>query len=179
MFVVAQQAGTLVAADRDPATGKTTVRQVLKDEEGDVHALGGAMGVAVSPDGRFVYVSSGRFQGDDAVSAYRIGSGGRLNVIQEIRDGDEGFKGFAGGNGLALSPDGLNVYVSATRSRSVAAFRRDPASGRLRPLEVLPDGGEGGENGAAGVGVSPDGRFVYVATEDGKSLTVFRRESGQ
>ena len=61
----------------------------------------------------------------------------------------------------------------------VACFRRDPETGKLKSLETLPDGGEDGELGAAGVTVSPDGRFVYVATEDKRSLTVFRRESAQ
>ncbi len=72
LFVAADRAGTLVAAERDPATGRTSVRQVVKDEEGDVHGLAGAMGVAVSRDGRFVYVCSGRFRGDNAVSVFKL-----------------------------------------------------------------------------------------------------------
>jgi 6-phosphogluconolactonase (cycloisomerase 2 family) len=179
LYVSCSRPGTLVVADRDEATGKTAVRQVLKDEQGDVHGLGGAMGVAVSPDGRFVYVSAGRFQGDDAVSAYRVGSDGRLAVVQEVVNGEGGLRHFEGGNQIALSPDGLNVYAAGTRSRTVASFRRDPDTGKLRPLETLPDGGEGGEFGAAGVCVSPDGKFVYVATEDGRSLAVFRRDTSK
>ena len=74
LFVVSNNANTLVVADRDEKTGKTSVRQVVKDEEGDAHGLSGAMGVVMSPDGRDLYVSAGRFQGDDAVSAFRLGS---------------------------------------------------------------------------------------------------------
>ncbi len=87
LFVASSRAGSLVVADRDPVAGWTKVRQVIKDEERDVHALAGAMGVVVSRDGRTVYVTSGRFDGDNAVSAFRLGTNGRLALIQEMVNG--------------------------------------------------------------------------------------------
>src|SRR5262249_26799396 len=39
LYVACSRPGSLVVADRDEATGKTGVRQVLKDEQGDVHGL--------------------------------------------------------------------------------------------------------------------------------------------
>jgi 6-phosphogluconolactonase (cycloisomerase 2 family) len=179
LFVASRTAG-LVVADRDATTAKTSVRQVIKDEEGDAHGLDGAMGVAVSPDGRSVYVSAGRFEGDNAVSAFRIDPDGRVAFLQEFLNGAGELRDFVGGNSIAITPDGLNVYAVATRSGTVASFRRDPATGKLRYLETLDDGGEGaGENGAAGLGISPDGRYVYVATEDKKSLSIFQRDVGK
>jgi 6-phosphogluconolactonase (cycloisomerase 2 family) len=177
LFVTCSKAGTLVVADCDAKTGVTNVRQVIKDDEEDARGLAGALGVVVSPDGRFVYVSSGRFGGDNAVSAFRLDSDGRLSLLQEFVDGDGTLRGFEGGNQLTISPDGLNVYASATLSGAVASFRRDPATGRLTFLETLPDGGEGDGLGAGGIRVSPDGDFVYVATEDKKALSVFKRAS--
>lgn len=178
LFVACRRPGQLVVAGRDELTGRTAVRQVVRDEEGDAHGLAGAMGVAVSPEGRHVYVSAGRFEGDDAVSAFRLTSEGRLAFLQEFRDGAGDLRGFVGGNQIAVSPDGRGVYAGATRSGSVACFHRDPATGKLGYLETLPDGGDGGDLGAAGIGISPDGRFVYVATEDKRAISVFRRESG-
>jgi 6-phosphogluconolactonase (cycloisomerase 2 family) len=177
LFVACSRAGTLVVANRDEQTGETSVRQVIKDNEEDAHGLAGAMGIAVSPDGRFVYVSAGRFEGDDAVSAFRLTSDGHLAFLQEFLNGEGDLRGFEGGNQIAISPDGRNVYAAATRSGTVASFRRDPAAGKLRYLETLPDGGEGGGLGAAGIGISPDGRFVYVATEDKRAISVFERGS--
>lgn len=176
VFIASHTAGALVVADRDPATGATGVRQVIKDEEGEAHGLAGAMGVGLSPDGRDVYVSAGRFGGDDAVTAFRLGSDGRLVFVQELVNGVDKLRDFEGGNDIAVSPDGLSVTASATRSRSIASFRRDPATGSLTYLASLPDGGDGGKFGAAGIDHSPDNRFVYVATEDGKSVSVFRRD---
>jgi 6-phosphogluconolactonase (cycloisomerase 2 family) len=178
IFVASDRPGALVAADRDPETGKTRVLQVIKDDIGEVHGLAGAMGVALSPEGRFVYVSAGRFQGDNAVSVFQVGADRSLIFVQEfINDGGE-LKDFEGGNHLAVSPDGLNVYAAATRSHSIACFRRHPVSGRLTYLETIPDGGDAGSLGATATGVSPDGKFVYVSTEDEKSISVFARDSG-
>jgi 6-phosphogluconolactonase (cycloisomerase 2 family) len=179
LFVASRTAG-LVVADRDEATGKTSVRQVLRDEEGDAHGLEGAMGVAVSLDGRSVYVSAGRFEGDNAVSAFRIDSDGQVAFLQEFLNGAGELRDFEGGNSIAVTPDGRNVYAVATRSGTIASFRRDPATGKLKYLETLNDGGEGGgDAGAAGIGISPDSRYVYVATEDKKSLSIFQRDLGR
>jgi len=179
VFVACSDAGTLVVADRDPKTGVTKVRQIVKDEDGDVHGLAGVMGVVVSPDGRYVYTSAGRFHGDNAVSVFKFGTDGRLTFVQEFLNGQGDLQEFEGGNHLAMSPDGRNVYATATRSGTLAGFRRDPATGKLSYLETLGDGGDGGEARAAGVAVSPDGRFVYVATEDGKAVSVFERDAAK
>jgi DNA-binding beta-propeller fold protein YncE len=88
-------------------------------------------------------------------------------------------QGFLGGNELAVSPDGLNVYAAATRSGSVASFHRDPESGKLTYLETITDCAEGGPNGAAGISVSPDNQFVYVATEDKSAVSIFKRDAGK
>lgn len=177
LFVTGSRAGTLVVADCNEKTGRTSVRQVINDDEGDAHGLAGAFGVAVSPDGQFVYVVSGRFEGDNAVSAFRLTSGGRLAFLQEFLNGQGELQNFEGGNQLAVSPDGLNVYAVATRSGTIASFRRDPVTGKLIYLETVADGGEGGGPGAAGIAISPEGQFVYVATEDKKAISVFKRAS--
>jgi 6-phosphogluconolactonase (cycloisomerase 2 family) len=136
------------------------------------------MGVAVSRDGRSVYVNSGRFEGDNAVSAFRIGDDGRLKLIQEFINGQGRLNGFEGGNHLGITPDGLNVYAAANRSGTVACFRRDPGSGQLTLMETISDGAPGNELGAVGISISPDGQFVYVPAEDGRAISVFRRGPG-
>jgi 6-phosphogluconolactonase len=196
VFVACCRPGSLVVADRDPETGKTSPRQILwanaigstdysKPEVGDVPGILGVMSVATSPDGKFVYTCSGRFGGESAVAAFQFGDDGRLAFLQKYSNGSNGeLVGFEGGNQLAISPDGLNLYAAATVSGVVACFRRDPKTGNLTHLETLPDGGQAGGGflrvsntlGAAGFGISPDGQYVYVATEDKNTLSVFKRE---
>jgi 6-phosphogluconolactonase (cycloisomerase 2 family) len=179
LLVVSYRGSALVAADFDGKTGTTRVRQVVRDGQGGARGLVGAFGVVISPDGKHVYVSSGRFGGDNAVSAFKLTAGVELAFIQEFQDRGGELQGFLGGNHLAVSPDGLNVYAATTRSGSIASFRRDPASGKLTYLETIPDCGEGGENGAAAISVSPDNAFVYVATEDKKAISIFKRDAGK
>lgn len=174
------EADTLVVLSRDKDSGELKVRQVLRDGEGSVEGLEGAFGVAVSPDGKFVYSVSGRFSGDTAIGTYRLQEPlGTLTPVQEIiRDAagpDDPLRNFEGGNEITVSPDGRNVYAVASRAGAVAAFSRDPGTGKVALLEVVHD--QGAVSGAAGVAVSPDGRFVYVASEFDDAISVFRRQT--
>ena len=179
-FATGAQADTLVVLGRDAESGELTIRQVVRDGEGTIEGLDGAFGVAVSPDGKFVYSISGRFDGDTAVGTYRIEAPlGTLAPVQEIirnpSDPDDPLRNFEGGNEIAVSPDGRNVYVVATRSGAVATFSREASNGKLTLLGVFHD--EEAVAGAAGVAISPNGRFVYVAAESSDAVSVFRRHT--
>jgi len=105
----------------------------------DGRALDGAGGVAVSPDGKSVYVASGGFTPD----TYEGGALARLNrstttgaITQPAGTAgcvsENGFGPCANGHGLgtaqwvAVSPDGGNVYVASAGSSAVARFNRAP-----------------------------------------------------
>jgi 6-phosphogluconolactonase (cycloisomerase 2 family) len=160
---------------RNATTGKTTNRQVIKDEHDDVHGLAGAMGIATSADGRYVYVSSGRFGGDDAVSVYGFNKEGDLALVQELINDHGELINFRGGNEITVSPDGKNVYAVASKSSSLSCFTRDQETGKLRFLETILDD-NARLKAVAGVCVSPDGKFVYAAAEQGGAISIFRRK---
>jgi 6-phosphogluconolactonase (cycloisomerase 2 family) len=179
LFAACYQAHTLVVLDRDPATGKTKVRQVLRGGVPAGIPLVGAFGVSVSPDGKFVYTVSGRFGGSDAVGVYSFDPKKQtLSTVQEFLQGKPGgpdpLAGFEGGNEITVSPDGRNVYAVATKGGAVATFSRDQMTGKLKVVEVIR--GKNAVAGAAGVTLSPDRRFVYIAAEEHGAVSVFRRK---
>ncbi|MBK7859286.1 MAG: beta-propeller fold lactonase family protein [Archangiaceae bacterium] len=90
-----------------------------------------------------------------------------------------------GPQGLALSPDGKNLYVVTADDDAVLTLSlgadgaprfvscvqsMDAPSARRECAAFAP-----GLNAAQGVVVSPDGRFVYVAAEASRAISVFSR----
>jgi DNA-binding beta-propeller fold protein YncE len=92
---------------------------------------------------------------------------------------------FMGSRAVAISPDGRNVYVAASRANAVAVFRRNPKNGALGQPSgaagcVAAKGAEGcagavGLNGPNSVAVSANGRSVYVTSRGSNAITAFRR----
>lgn len=177
LYVTSAGANTLSVLERDSKSGLLKVKQVIRDEEDGVEGLGGAFGVVCTGEGQFIYTTSGRFSGDSAVSVFRRNDQGKVELVHELITEEE-LGHFEGGNRLALSPDEKNLYVVATRSGSVASFSRDAKSGRIKLIEALTqeDDSKGIIAGAAGIAISPDGTYVYVAAEERKTISIYRRE---
>ena len=151
--------------------------EVWKDDGagGAADGLNGAQAVAVSPDGRHVYVAGGL---EDAVACFgRNPLDGTLTFESVVRDGVAGVDGIDGPRDVTLSPDGANLYVAGGGEDAVAAFTRDADDGSLTFLEAIANepAGDAGLAGAMSVAVSADGAHVFVAAKDDDSLVVFSR----
>ena len=177
LFAGGTRAGTLVVLDRDPASGRVEVRQVLTDGSDKVEGLAGIHGVTLSPDGKHVYTTSGRFQGDQGIGAFRLGDDGKLSLIKEFISDQSDLVNFQGGNKAYVSPDGLSYYACGTTSQSLACFRRDPETGEISFIATIQNAstGAGSELGPANVVCSPDGRFAYVTLETNAAISIFER----
>ena len=184
LYVAGRRAHVIAVCDVDPETGKLTVKQINRDESDGIHGLEQVMGVVISPDRKFVYSVSGRFSGDNAVSVFKIQEDGRLAVVQEFIAGEDAcMSEFAGGNKIAVSPDGTIVIATGTRSATLVVFDRDLETGRLSYVETIPvSSGSTMFNvitaglGPAGICFDPSGEFFYVALEGDKSIAVFKRK---
>jgi 6-phosphogluconolactonase (cycloisomerase 2 family) len=178
LLVGGTRAGTLCVLGRDAATGRLELRQVLRNGEEKVNCLAGIHGISTSSDGKFVYTTSGRFQGDQAVAAFRFGDDGKLALVREFICDQSDLVNFQGGNNVLVSSDGKSVIACGTVSRSLACFRRDPASGDLAFVTTIRDDAQTGSGpgpGPADVDVSVDGRFVYVTLEQDGAISIFER----
>lgn len=138
----------------------------------------GADGLAVSPDGKNIYVAG---QSDDTIVAFsRTVPTGTVKYLQHLDDALSYVTGLAGVRDVTVSPDGNHVYAAAYKTLagnpgSVAVFSRDSTNGRLTFTEAYTAGEDLLLEGAAAVIVSPDGAQVYVVAGVDESLLVFNR----
>jgi len=167
------ESGTVMTHVRDGTTGKLTHLQSLRNGGLIKTGLAGVMQVTLSPKGDFAYTAAGRFGGDNAVCVFAIDPGtGELHPRQELT-GKDLPKDFDGGNGIMVSPDGLQVAVACTLSDCLTRFSRDPENGRLKAIDSF-ECGPPAKPGACNVTYDATGRFLLVADEDSKSVVSFR-----
>ncbi len=175
IYVAAAQGDSLVVLNRDVVSGKMDIRQILRDEEAGITALAGAFGVSCSSDGKYVYVSSGRFGGDSAVLVFKVGEDKKLSIVQEILGGPNGSLNYLGGNDIVVSRDGKRVAASGSDSNTVVCFTVDSSKGMLNPVQTLTRDEKDPEflHTPNQMTFSPDGKYLYVTLER-KAVTVYR-----
>jgi len=131
-------------------------------------ALNRAQAVAVSPDGRHVYVAADT---TPALGVFEIDAAAdHLTLVEtELVPADPA--------SVAVSADGGHVYVATTVPGAVTWFDRDPISGALSNPGSIATGDPGvmGLAGARSLALSPDDQNVYVASPSEDALAVFSR----
>jgi len=153
--------------------------------------LSGAEAVAVSPDGRSVYVASAS---SGTITHFFAAPGGQLSYDGCVSgDGSGGACAVASPDALgsptsvAVSPDGKSVYVAAAQPGAVSHFFA-AAAGQLTYDGCVSNDGSGGAcanapgsplGSATSVAESPDGSSVYVASPAASgTLSTFAVASG-
>lgn len=177
VFVTARIDDAVAVFNRNATTDDLTFVEAEFDGFGGVDGLAGAAAVAVSPDNLHVYVAA---DVDDAVTVFsRDLLTGTISFASKAADGVGGVDGLNGASGVAVAPDGRNVYVTGRVDDAVAAFDRDDATGALTFLAAYRDGvaGVDGLAGAMDVELNPSGTRVLVAGRDDDAVAVFRRDA--
>jgi DNA-binding beta-propeller fold protein YncE len=202
--------GGIAIFKRDPATGAITqlpgLAGCISDREtrGECQngkVISGPEGIAVSPDGENVYVAA---ENSDAIAILDRHSDQEGGLTQK-QAGTAGCISEAGTNGqcldgkglkhpfgVAVSPDGENVYIASAESEGVAVFNRhSDQEGVLTQQQAgtagcITETGSNGEcdNGKAleaaiDLAISPDGENVYVAALESDAVAVLQRHADQ
>jgi 6-phosphogluconolactonase len=107
----------------------------------------GTRGPVFSPDVRFAY---GACSFAKQIRAYGVAHNGALTSIGQVD--------FPGANNVAIAPDGRTLYAVSFTNGTLAAFRVG-SDGLLALLNST----DSGAPMPKGIGVTPDGRFVYVS----------------
>ncbi len=192
LLVVAATALAVTGDLTQPAGTAGCVSETGVGPCADGHALGGSS-VAVSPDGKSVYVTSGL---SDAVARLNrntttgaIGQpAGTAGCISETGAGTcaDGHA-LDGAGGVAVSADGKSVYVASAGSDAVARFNRNTTTGAI--TQPPGTGGCVSETGAGpcadghaldaprSVAVSADGKSVYVASYGSDAVARLNRNT--
>ncbi|GAB5537748.1 MAG: hypothetical protein Rubg2KO_39970 [Rubricoccaceae bacterium] len=141
---------------RDAGTGVLTFLGATAG--GDLGNLDDPTSIAVSPDGKHIYI--GDFQ-NRLIVASRDAASGALAFVEAFTDGEGGVDGLLGPIETIVSPDGGHVYVSGRDENEIAIFSRDAGSGALTFV-----GAEAGPSQPRGLAFSPDGATLYITSSD-------------
>jgi 6-phosphogluconolactonase (cycloisomerase 2 family) len=111
-------------------------------------------GVAVSPDGRFVYVTNGTRNPavPGTLAIFAVTDGGSLKLLTSIDIGRFG-------SGITISPDGRFLYAESQATNQIHAYQRG-ADGLLTELSGSPIASP---NDPEGIIVTPDAGHIYAA----------------
>jgi DNA-binding beta-propeller fold protein YncE len=201
VYVAAALSNDVAVFDRDPSTGALTQ---ASDGSGCISnaaltgcttgtQLSGADAVAASPDDADVYVTS--LFSNSLTSFTRTAGTGDLAqqsgtsacAIYVFAVGCSLARAMSGTEGLAVSPDGANIYTAAYQSDAIVVFNRNTStgaviqkSGRMGCVTTskAPDCRRARALSEVGsLVVSPDGKHVYAAAFGSDAVAVFKRVS--
>jgi DNA-binding beta-propeller fold protein YncE len=155
-------------------------------------ALGAATAVAISPDGKDVYVAGSGAEGGIAIFdrdtetgalEQKLGTAGCVNETGADGCTDNPLNEMLNLRDIELSPNGRSVYAVSRTRDAVTLYGRDTSTGVLTPAGCVNDTGTGGcADGKAlieaeSVTVSPDETSVYVAGKRSDAIAIFDRNT--
>jgi DNA-binding beta-propeller fold protein YncE len=202
VYVASFNSNAVVRLNRNPTTGAITqpagtagcISDTGAGPCADGHGLLNATSVAVSPDGKNVYVASvnssavARLNRNPTTGAITQPAGTAGCISQTGAGPCADGHGLQDPNGVAVSPDGKSVYTASYPiSDAVARFTRNTTTGAItQPAGTagcIRDTGAGpcadghALEGAYSVTVSPDGKSVYVGDAGGSSVVRINRNT--
>lgn len=123
LYLLSELSAELFVFGWDPAEGRLEPVHSLPLENGEIKGEPSAAALAISGDGRFLYVSNRR---KHAIQAYAIDGGtGMLHHVQDISSGGERPWN------AELAPNAQWLLVTNQGNDTVVVFERDCGSGRL------------------------------------------------
>ena len=186
LYVAASASDSVTVLSRDVDSGVLGFAQTLTHQATQgavqVQGLDEVVRLALSPDGAHLY-ALGRASNAIATFARDAGSG-LLTYQRVLASNAPGLGALSQPNGIAVAPNGAQVYVTARFGNAVFAFDRNADSahagfGQLALKAAHIDGllGITGLKGAHGIALSSDGRHVYVAAEQDNAVVLFNRDA--
>ena len=145
-------------------------KSVNKDRQNSPHVHM----VQFTPDHRFLVVND---LGTDKVYIYKYNANESADVLtphDSVR-----VEAGSGPRHIVFSGDGKYAYLIDEMFAKITVFRyNDGSLKQLQETKITPDGFSG-ENGAADIHISPDGKFLYASNRGSENkITIFSIEKG-
>lgn len=145
--------------------------------------LDGAFDVVVSSDNQHVYVTA---EAENAVVLFDRNADGSLSQRSVFPQQIPDLPGLGGAQGLAVSPDGLELFATGFADSSLTIFKRAmpdnddglvPGDLSLRQTLFDEQGAILNMAGATRVTLSSDDKFIYVVANQDNAIVVLKRIS--
>jgi|GEM_PF-2571498 len=176
VYVPGRYDAAISVFQRDAATGELTLASVVRNDYGGVTGLIIPETLAISPDGGHVYALSNPYgaSGGSMVVFSRDAVTGELVFVQAILS-EVDVPWMNDPQGITVSADGTQVYVTSVDDDALHVFTRDPATGLLALAQTLRSGYDGTTlNYPRDIVASADGQHVYVTS--GSAVAIFQRD---
>jgi 6-phosphogluconolactonase (cycloisomerase 2 family) len=192
VYVAAQSANAVLAYSRNPDTGMLTLLDQVTNGDNysclpgpciQIAGMAGAYGVALSPDGQFIYVSGSGSTGSggSSITVLRRGAtdGDLANplpfgprFVQRVSHAD-----LEGVYDLAISADGVYLYAASYSNNpdTITVFKRNGIDGKLSYIDTINATEVAGLAGVFRLAISPDSAQVYAASYESSAVTAFLR----
>ena len=175
VYATGKNENAIVYFLKDEVTGRLKFLGKYQDDLDDIDGIEGAYLMDFTPDGNYLYVVG---QNENAVAVFaRNVVDGSLTLVQVIRNNQNGNNSMNFPINVKVSPDGRHVLVTSYADNAITWFNRNNNNGNLTYAGSLSNSSVAGDVllGASGISISKDGKSVYIASSDGGSVEVFRR----
>ena len=149
---------------------RISIEQVLRDSQNADYALTSAVSVIAASNNTDVFVASYE---ENAVSIFTRTDSGKLAFSQTLRNNQMGISRMENPHSLAISPDSRFLYVACKQS-VVVFHKEDKKYTHLQTVKIM-DNNLAGLAGAAGIALTPNNEYVFVAAETEGAVAIFSR----
>jgi DNA-binding beta-propeller fold protein YncE len=164
VYVAAQSRNAVLALKWDPGTNSISLI-------GTPVTISRPTSVALSPDGAYVYVASGRSRHESVSALARTATDGSLSAATVATSNDSAdLKGI---RSIAVSPDGQYVYAVGKTNALVVLRRNNCTSGTLCVDSIVSASTQPELAGAAAVAAGTGAEDSYVSDAPGAGETVY------
>ena len=159
---------SIMVFNRDIETGRLFYVWKKKNGLGGVTGLDNPRSIVESADGRHVYLAC-----EATLLVFTRSDVGWITLAQKID-----LPPLSGTQGIAMDPEGRNLYLGSYEDGKLLVYRRNPVWGGLTLLETQQNGVSGVEGlaGIDAIAVSADGASVYANGTLDSSVVHFARD---